>query len=396
MSTNQMTKIVLALAIVALIVGLSACDQLLRILSDDEMPQMMDVTIPQLTGISGEIVIGLVSPQTGRFAAYGPQGAGTDLALEEINNGQHGDARIEFITGDDRSTTEGAVEAFNNLIEAGVPAILGPSTSGQAGATFPIAERNQIVAFSPTSEASGLSAIGDYVFRAALTTDVKIPSGVKLTQEILGYQQVAMIHNESDPYATNSDEMFKQALATNGVSVLVSETFQTGETDFSVQLSRIIEANPGAIFISAQPIEIREILRQLRQTAIPDDVSIITPLISISDVQDAGAAAEGVITFANWTINAPTPGNQNFVSNYIAKNGVEPNTFAAQSYAAVYILAHAIANAGSADSTAIRDALARTEGLDTVLGKFSFNEVGDAVYDPIVLRVKGGKFEVFE
>ena len=78
MSTNQMTKIVLALAIAALIVGLSACDQLLRILSDDEMPQMMDVTIPQLTGISGEIVIGLVSPQTGRFAAYGPQAAGTD------------------------------------------------------------------------------------------------------------------------------------------------------------------------------------------------------------------------------------------------------------------------------------------------------------------------------
>ncbi len=396
MNTNRMTKFAHVLAITALIAGLSACDQLLRILSDDEMPQMMDVTIPQLTGISGEIVIGLVSPQTGRFAAYGPQAAGTDLALEEINNGQHGDARIKFITEDDRSTTEGAVEAFNNLIEAGVPAILGPSTSGQAQATFPIVERNQIVAFSPTSEASGLSAIGDFVFRAALTTDIKIPSGVKLTQEILGYQQVAMIHNESDAYSTNSDEMFKQALATNGVSVLVSETFQTGETDFSVQLSRIIEANPGAIFISAQPIEIPEILRQLRQIGISEGVSIITPLISISDVQDAGTAAEGVITFANWTINAPTPGNQRFVSNYIEKNGVEPNTFAAQSYAAVYILAHAIANAGSTDSTAIRDALAQTTELDTVLGKFSFNEVGDAVYDPIVLIVKGGKFEVFE
>ena len=62
----------------------------------------------------------------------------------------------------------------------------------------------------------------------------------------------------------------------------------------------------------------------------------------------------------------------------------------------MYILAHAIANAGSTDSTAIRDALVQTKELDTVLGKFSFNEVGDAVYDPIVLIVKGGKFEVFE
>ena len=241
-----------------------------------------------------------------------------------------------------------------------------------------------------------MSAIGSYIFRAALTTDVKIPIGVNLTLEKLGYKQVATIHNETDPYSTNSDEVLKQALAANGVTVLTSETFQTGETDFSAQLSRMVDGAPEAIFISTQPIEMPEILRQIRQKGIPDELPIITPLISISDVQEAGTAAEGVITFANWTINAPTPGNQRFVGNYIDQNGVEPNTFAAQSYAAVYILAHAIADAGSTDSTAIRDALARTKELDTVLGKFSFNEVGDAVYDPIVLIVRDGQFEVFE
>lgn len=396
MNTNQMALFIVVFAIATLIIGLSACDQLIGILSDDPMPRTMDLTIPQLAGINGEIVIGLVSPQTGRFAAYGPQGAGTSLALEEINDGQLGDARIRFITEDSRSTAEGTVEAFNQLIEQDVPVIIGPGTSGQALATFPIAEQNRVVAFSPTSEASGLSAIGSYIFRAALTTDVKIPIGVNLTLEKLGYKQVATIHNETDPYSTNSDEVLKQALAANGVTVLASETFQIGETDFSAQLSRMIDASPDAIFISSQPIKIPEILRQIRQKGIPDEIPIITPLISISDVQEAGTAAEGVITFANWTINAPTPGNQRFVGNYIAQNGVEPNTFAAQSYAAVYILAHAIADAGSTDSTAIRDALARTKELDTVLGKFSFNEVGDAVYDPIVLIVRDGQFEVFE
>ena len=396
MNTNRMALFIVIFAIATLIMGLSACDQLIGILSDDPMPRSMDLTIPQLAEINGEIFIGLVSPQTGRFATYAPQGAGTGLALEEINDGQLGDARIRFITEDSRSTVEGTVEAFNKLIEQDVPVIIGPGTSVQALATFPIAEQNRVVAFSPTSEASGLSIIGDYVFRAALTTDVKIPNGVKLTQESLGYQQVAMLHNESDPYSRNSDEVFKQALATHGVSVLVSETFETGETDFSAQLSRMVDGAPEAIFISTQPIEMPEILRQIRQKGIPDELPIITPLISISDVQEAGTAAEGVITFANWTINAPTPGNQRFVGNYIDQNGVGPNTFAAQSYAAVYILAHAIADAGSADSTAIRDALAQTKGLDTVLGKFSFNEVGDAVYNPIVQIVRDGQFEVFE
>ena len=318
MRLNQMKGFVFALAITTLVVGLSACDQLLRILSDDEMPQMMGPMIPQLTEISGEIVVGLASPQTGRFAAYGPQAAGTGLALEEINNGQLGDARIRFLVEDDRSTPEGAVDAFNNLIEAGVPVIIGPSTSKQAAATFPIAEQNGIVAFSPTSEVSGLSALGNYIFRAALTTDVKIPVGVKLTQEKLGYQKVATIlHDDDDPYSKNSDELLKQALATIGVTVLTSETIQTGEMDFSAQLSRISDVAPDAVFISGQPIEIPEILRQIRQHGLPREVSIITPLISISDVQQAGTAAEGVITFANWTINAPTPGNQSFVKRFI-------------------------------------------------------------------------------
>ena len=397
MGLNQTKKVALALAIITLVVGLCACDQLLRILSDDQMPKAMDLTIPQLTGISGEIVIGLASPQTGRFAAYGPQAAGTGLALEEINNGQLGDARIRFLVEDDRSTPEGAVDAFNNLIEAGVPVIIGPSTSKQAAATFPIAEQNGIVAFSPTSEVSGLSALGNYIFRAALTTDVKIPVGVKLTQEKLGYQKVATIlHDDDDPYSKNSDELLKQALATIGVTVLTSETIQTGEMDFSAQLSRISDAAPDAVFISGQPIEIPEILRQIRQHGLPHIVPIITPLISISDVQEAGSAAEGVITFANWTINSPTPGNQSFVKKFMEMNGVEPNTFAAQSYAAVYILAHAIANAGSTDSTDIRYELAQTKDLETVLGKFSFDAVGDSVYDPIILRVEHGKFEIFD
>ena len=69
---------------------------------------------------------------------------------------------------------------------------------------------------------------------------------------------------------------------------------------------------------------------------------------------------------------------------------------AAQSYVALYILAEAIANAQSTDATTIRDVLANTKNFDTVLGKFTFNAVGDAVYDLMVLVVQDGNFEVFE
>ena len=103
-----------------------------------------------------------------------------------------------------------------------------------------------------------------------------------------------------------------------------------------------------------------------------------------------------MITFVGWTSTTDTPGNQDFVQNYSAKYGIEPNPRAAQSYASVYILAKAIADAQSTDSTAIRDAMANITDFDTVLGKFSFNVHGDAIYNPQILIVKNGEFEIFE
>lgn len=392
MNIRMFTKYAFVLMIVALIAGLSACDQI---------QQLLLPATPQMEGISGEIRIGLSLPLTGRFVAafgYLPTQQGFELAREEINDsGLFGDAEITFIAEDDRGTVEGAIEAFNKLIhQAGVPAILGPGLSSQAQEVFPIAQQNWVVAFSPNSGASGLSAIGDFVFRAALTTDVLIPSGIKATQTKLGYQRVATIYDETDLYSTDSDTVSRTAFADSGVEVLTTETFQTGDTDLYAQLTRIKKLNPDAIFISALSPDISTVLLQARQLGIPDSVPFIIPDLPSNEIQAAGDAAEGVITFTGWASTADTPGNQAFIQNYRTKYGIEPNIFAAQSYAAVYILVAAIAEAQSTDPTVIRDALANTKDFDTALGQFSFDAVGDAVYDPVVLIVENGEFQIFE
>ena len=390
---SRVAKFAFVLTIVALIVGFSACDQ---------VQQLLLPAPPSMEGLSGEIPIGLVYPVTGRLADFAlPIQQGFELALEEVNSSQLGDVRFKFITEDDQSTPEGAIEAYNKLIhQDGVPIIFGPTTSGQAEVTFPSAQQNGVVAFSSSSNATGLSALGDFLFRAGLTTDILLPSGVRATYAKLGYQQVAIIYDETDSYSIDSYEKFRDTLTEIGVEILTTETFQsTGisqndNVDFSDQLTRIKEANPEAIFIAAQLPEQTGILIQGRQLGIPTTVSFITSLIN--DVENAGAAAEGAISFAGWISTADTPGNQAFVQKYRATYGSEPNAWTAQSYAAVYIVAAAIAEAQSIDPTAVRDALANTKDFDTVLGAFSFNAVGDAVYDPIVQIVENGEFQIFE
>ena len=389
MNVGRFTKFAFVLAVVTLIAGFSACDQI---------GQLLVPAPPQTEGLSGEIPIGVVVALTGRFAGEVgiPMLNGFELARAEINHsGMLGGAKITFITEDDQS--ESSVAAFNKLIhQDGVSAITGLAISDQAVHAFPIAQEKGVVAFSSVSSASGLSAIGNFIFRAGLTVDILNPSGVRITQEKLGYTKAATMYDESDLYSTSSHEGFRAARAENGVEIVSTETFQSGDTDFSAQLTRIMEANPEAIFISTLPPEMPLILSQGRQLGIPDSVPFIIPEIAIEQVQAAGTAAEGVITFIGWSSLAATPGNEVFIQSYTEKYGMVPNAWAAQSYATLHILAAAIAEAQSSDSEAIRDALANTMDLDTILGQFSFDAVGDAIYDPQILIVKDGVFEVFE
>ena len=378
----------LPVAIAALIVGLSSCDRI---------SEVVQPTTPQTQKPSEEITIGVVIPLTGRLGdSFGkPVQRGFELALNEINSAQPSGVQLKFIIEDDQSTVDGALEAFNKFIhQEDVSVILGPATSGQTEKAFPIAQDNQVVAISPTSAARGLSAIGDFVFRVALTTDVLTPSGIEATQAKLGYQKAATMYDKADLFSTDADAAVREVLAANGVEVLITETFQGGDTDFSEQLTRIHALDPDVIFVSSLPPEKPGILTQGHQLGI--SAPFIVRTLTAADVQTAGAAAEGAMTFIGWGSAIDTPVNQAFVQNYSAKYGIEPNNYAARSYATLHILAAAIANAQSTDSASIRDALANIKDLDTIFGKFSFDTNGDAVYDAKVLIVKEGELVLFE
>lgn len=382
-----MKSFVFIMAIATLIVGVSACERVSKI--------VQPVT-PQMEDTGEEISIGVVLPLTGHLAAAGElMKQEFDLALAEINNAQSGNTRFMFIIEDDTSTPDGAIDAFNKLIhQDGLAVILGPASSSATQAAFPVAQENRVVAISPTSGARGLSAIGDFVFRIPLTTDVVVPKGVQATYAKLGYQRVVTLYDETDTFSTDRDKALQEAFTAIGVEVLTTEVFQSGDTDFSAQLTQIKALNPDAIFVSALPPEKPGILIQAHELGI--SVPVIMSSLTSVEVEAAGAAAEGAITFIGWLPTDDTPGNQAFVQNYGATYGMEPNVFATASYAAVYILAEAIQNAESTDAISIRDALANISDFDTVFGKFSFNADGDAVYAPKALIVKDGTLQPFE
>lgn len=382
---NRCRRIAAAFIVAVLAVGFAGCERIAGVAPEAAAPDPESVSI------------GVVVSLTGQYAEpYGfSMQRGFELAREDIN--ARGDVHLTFVTEDDQSTIAGAQAAVQHLaVDHAVSAIVGIAISTQLKHAFPIAQENGVVAFSSVSSAAGLSAIGDFIFRAGLATDISIPAGVMATRERLGYQRVAAIYDEADAFSTSSNAEIGKALGMADVDILTVEAFQTGDTDFSEQLTRILESAPDALFISGLSPEVTQIMIQADQLGFPDSVHIILADLSLDDIRKVGEASEGTVTFKSWSTLVDTPGNSDFIQKYQEKYGIEPEEWAAQSYATLQILAAAIANANSADSAAIRDALAQTRDFPTILGDFSFDPNGEALYEPAILIVKNGEFQAFE
>lgn len=352
-----------------------------------------------------EIAVGAVAPLSGSLASTGlGMKNGFELAVKEINaSSPPAGRKIRLLVEDNLSTLDGTRAAYDRLVERGVPAILGPFTSSATdNVVVPLSKREKVVAVGPTSAANGLSAKSDYLFRTTLSVNRLVPEGVRCITDLRDWEDVAAIVNDADTFSRSSHDEMKKAFVENDDVELVSEQKfrRTGNEelpDLTEQLRAV--RNADALFVSALPPGRIGVMVQARRLGM--DIPFVHTLLTIDEAGRANGqlagSAEGAVSFSSWSTGIDTPGNSAFIRSYRSEYGEPPNAFAARSYASVYILARAIADAGgSTDSESIRAALAGIRDLDTVLGVFSFDENGDAVYDPVVEMVKDGAFEVLE
>ena len=348
-----------------------------------------------------EAKIGFAFSMTGGASAYGDtQQKGAQLAVDEINSraGQDGIEVVPYFD-DDASQPQQGINVFNRFIAADkVVMIIGPTLSNTAQAADRIAQQSGVPVLAVSNTAKGITDIGDYVFRDSLTEMAVIPNTIRVAKEKLAIKKVAVLYGNDDAFTKGGYDAFKKALADSNIEILSEQTFAKGDRDFSPQLTQIRSVNPDALIVSALVEEASGIVSQARQLGIPVNVHIIggNGFNSPALMKNAGEAAAGVIVGASWNASSSSPLNRKFVEAYTAKYRSLPDQFAAQAYAAVYIAWEALGRAGSTDNRkALRDALAQTRGLDTVLGKFSFTEGRDADHRPVVQVVKEGKFAIF-
>ena len=340
--------------------------------------------------------VGFAFTMSGPNAAYGQsQQKGAQLALDEINtrNAVPG-VKINATFEDEAGDRNQAINVFNKFLSSNVTAIIGPTLSGVAQAADPLAQERKVPVLGVSNTAAGITDIGDYIFRDSLTEGDVIPQAVKKVAERVKPKKAALMFANDDAFSKSGGDTMRDSLKANNIEIATEQQFSTNDKDFRAQLTAVRQANPDVIMVSALTAPATAIVTQARELGLRQPIMGGNGFNTPDLIKNAGDAAEGVIVGAAWNSASTNPKSQEFLKNYKAKYNQDPDQFAAQAYAGVYIMAEAIKNAKSTEKPAVRDSLARIRDLDTVLGKFSFNEKRDAVHPAVVQQIKGGKFTV--
>ena len=340
--------------------------------------------------------IGVISIITGQGAAYGEAITnGIKLALDEVN--AKGEVLIDLKVEDSSGKQEQALAAAQKLINSEkVVAIIGPTLSNEMMAAGPEANASGVPIMGTSTTAKGITQIGKFVFRNALPESQAIPAAVGQAVQKYNIKKVALLYGNDDAFTKSGFDTMKEVAGKLKLEIVTIQEFQKGQADYKAQLTKITSLKPDAVFCSALYNEGGVILAQARKMGLKVPFVGGNGFNSPKVIEIAKDAAEGLIVATPWFGEKNDPKVKAFVAKYEKAYGKKPDQFAAQAYDAFYIITNALKAAGTADRAKLRDSLAATKNFQGVLGNFSFDAERDVVMEPIVLVIKGGKFQIFQ
>ena len=194
--------------------------------------------------------IGTLLPQTGNLAFLGPpEEAGVLIAAAEVNEASADTGvTVEITLGDSGNTDNKAYETeAPRVLAEGVSAIIGAASSGTSLQFIDQVIGEGVIQFSPANTSDAFTTYDDngLYFRTA-------PSDV-LQGEVLG-NLIAEDGNETlgmivlnDSYGTGLAKYVTEAFEAAGGEVVAAPTYNTGDTNFTTQISEVLAAAPDAI-----------------------------------------------------------------------------------------------------------------------------------------------------
>lgn len=335
-------------------------------------------------------VIGAILPLTGKNAGIGQH------ALNAIRMGLEigkPDNKFRIALFDSQSNPDLAIKGVDKLVkEDKAIVILGGFTSKEA---INIASQAELLAvpYIGFSQKSGLTNIGEYVFRNSLTPEMQVDKIAQFATEKLSAKRFAILF-PNDSYGAEFSNIFWDHILARGGEITAAQTYDPKETDFSEVIQKLVgtyypearaeeykkrikemkakkaEANKGgkknsrdhwseenvlppivnfdAIFVPDNSRALGQILAFMKYNDVTDMNYLGTNIWNSPDLPKRAANEDAGLYFVDAIdISQGTTQNTVFFKDYLAQFGEEPSIVEIQVYEAAKIVKDQISSGAS-------------------------------------------------
>jgi branched-chain amino acid transport system substrate-binding protein len=361
-------------------------------------------------GAAQTIKIGINAPITGDIPKVG-EGTkySAEMWLEDIGNEITVGGKtypVELVIEDNESKGESAAAVNTKLItQDEVLVIVGPQASKQAVPAGGVANDLMTPMISPWSTNPNTTLNRPWVFRTPFLDPFQGPVVANFVTDEFGFTKAAVLYDVASDYPKGLAEYFKSAWeGLHGAgSVVAYESFTTGDTDFSAQLTKIIDSGAEFLFTPQYYNEVALIVQQAHELGFNQPIVGSDSWGSAETVNLCGADCYGLFFSTHYAAEGATGATKDFIDEYNAKYGYVPDDVAALTWDSLNIVKQAIQDCGTitgdiaTDRQCVRDAMANIKEFPGITGNMTFTEEGDPIKCAVIVRIsEEGKFTFYK
>ncbi len=335
--------------------------------------------------------VGVMESLTGIGETYGTvTNHAKQMAMEEINEaGGINGKNLELVVEDSKCNAQDAITAYNKLTDVeNLKIILGPSCSGAMLGVAPLAEKDGNILFSGVAVHPDIAHAGDYIFRTSINGE-KMGFGTGNLMYDEGVRTAASL-TESTDYAEGARRTAAEQFSKRGGEVVAEERFPSDTTDFRTPLTKLMDKNPDAIFISTQAeFAGGTAIKQLRELGYEGPIYGEVVSVGTTALEIAGDAANGVKAVISF-LDPNNPKAKNVIAKFRERyEYVTLSFYLASAYDDIYITAECLKQTeDDQDPDGFRDCLYDITWSGAIGESYGFDELGEVTgLGPAIVEV---------
>jgi branched-chain amino acid transport system substrate-binding protein len=320
------------------------------------------------------------------------------FAVDELNRKKLLGRKIEVVFRDDKWELEEAKKIANEFAnDKDIVAVIAHDDVDLAVPVSITYEYSGIVMISPAVSSPVFTKVNfDYIFRNT-PSDTIIGQELAIMAKASNFKKIAVL-SARDTYSESLAEVFSGKVLEDDLEIIYNMKFNEGEKDFLKILNDLsplsnYSIDYDAIFVAGDEEDVPLLISKARKkgiyaTFITGDLLDSPELLKIKD------AANGTIIATIYNSELISEKLQDLKSEFKKIYKVLPDTWAIQGYDAMMLLAQAIENSQSLDTSLIASQLKYMSNFNSITGKYSLTPKGDTIDKGVYFKiVKNQKFQ---